>query len=949
MSGFAAPANQSAERKGGRGILGMALLAVLLVSAAGAASAATGEPAGPDPWRSSHGDDPRWASPRFDDSAWREVPLPGTWKQQGYVGVDGTIWFRRVVTLGDVARLAAREDQLGILLGPSDFGSYQVYAGGRLLGSSRGWQRGLPLARAEAFPVPRQAVGDDGNVPLALRVRRVAWIADGSQESGAIGSTLTLGSYRDLRHRSELAWARTLLADVPLLVLGLLFLAAAPYHLLLYLRRRQESGHLWFGLLALTFAANTLASSYWIYTITDRYDLAIRVSDLTGHLAAALAIQFLWTFFSWPLSRTLRAYQLSHLALALFVGLWPSVRPVLASQTARGVWLLPLLALAGVHILREAWRGQVEARTLAIGGAIMVALEGADMTARILDLPWATGVPLAPAGFAAVLVAMSLSLSGRFRRVHDELDRLRATLEEQVRERTAALVVAKDEALAASRAKGEFLANMSHEIRTPLNAVIGMSTLLLMTPMSPTQEDYLETIRTSGDALLALINDILDFSKMESSKVEIERTPFRLATVIEQGLEIVAPLAAQQGIALRYTIQEGISEALVGDAARTRQVLLNLLGNAVKFSLHGEVHVDLSARALDDGRIEAHFAVTDTGIGISEEDLGRLFAAFQQLDGTLARRHGGTGLGLAISKRLTELMGGAIWAESTPGKGSTFHFTIVGEAAPLPQRSPAAAPVRGPAPRRTLRILLAEDQPVNQKVMLALLAHLGYRADAVTTGREALEALARQPYDVVLMDIQMPEMDGMEATRHIREELPVDRQPRILAVTGHAMPGDRERFLGAGMDGFLAKPVKLADLDAALGTNEPAGGDAGEALDPESLEMLRATPSPSGEGLLGELIPLFLTTSAEDLSQARRMAAEGRWREVGAAVHRLKGSSAVLGANRVAELCGAILDRTRRNETEDIGPLLERLERALERARAALGAMVGSTPAAPSD
>jgi signal transduction histidine kinase/ActR/RegA family two-component response regulator len=794
--------------------VGTALLTALLLSPPGVAGADSGGPVQRQLWKSRAGDDPRWASPAYDDAAWRDVSLPGTWKEQGYRGVDGTVWFRRVVTLGTEARLAARNGQLGLLLGAADFGGYQVYAGGRLLGSSRSWPQKLPHAAAEVFPVPREAVGKNGEILLALRVRRAAWITDRSPESGPVGETLLLGSYPALRDRTELAWDRVLLADLPVLTLGLLFLAVAPYHLLLYLRRRQEKGHLWFGLLALAFTANTLASSYWIYTLTGRYDVAVRVSDLTGHAAAALAIQFLWTFFSRPIPRLLRIYQLSHVALALFIALWPSVRPVVASQGLRLLWLLPLLPVAAVLILREAWKGQAEARLLALGGAVMVAVEAVDITARLLAAPWSDRLSLAPFGFAVVLVAMGSSLSSRFRRVHDDLDQLRLSLEEQVRERTAALVEAKDEALRASRVKSEFLANMSHEIRTPLNAVIGMTSLLQKTPVTAEQKDYLEAVQTGGEALLALLTDILDFSKMEAGVVEIERAPFRLASVIEQSLAIVAPLAARQGIALLHTIAYWTPEAMVGDHSRIRQVLVNLLSNAVKFTLEGEVHVTLSARALDDGRLEAHFAVTDTGIGIAQEDLGRLFTPFQQLDGSMTRVHGGAGLGLAISKQLTELMGGAIWAESTAGKGSTFHFTIVGAATPLPRR-PAAVADHSLVRRRPLRILLAEDDLVGQHVMLALLAHLGYQADVAFNGKEVLEALDSQPYDLVLMDIRMPEIDGLETTRRIRQ-LPPVRQPHILALTAYAMTGDRERCLAAGMDGFISKPVKLDQLEEAL-------------------------------------------------------------------------------------------------------------------------------------
>ena len=938
-----------------------ALLAVLLLFPAAGGTA--------ELWRSRPGDDPRWASPGFDDSAWRPVPLPARWRQQGYGGVDGKVWFRRVVPLDAAARLAAERGELGIRLGRSTvYGAYQVYAGGRLAGSSGGWSLELPFPRPEVFPVPREAVGRDGRLALALRVRRIAWAADAEPEAAPVGETLELGSYPALKDSAELAWDRTLLADLPVLLLALLFFVAAPYHVLLYLRRRREVGHLWFGLLALAFAANSFASSYWIYQLTSRHDLAMRASDLTGHLAALLAIQFLWTFFARPISRPLRAYQLSHGALALFVGLWPDARRVAASEGVRMLWLLPLLAAAVVLIAREVRRGDAEARLLALSSLALVAAEAVELGGQALHLPWQSPVSLPPFGFAAVLAAMSYSLSRRFRRVHEELDRLHASLEEQVRERTAALQQAQEGALAASRAKSEFLANMSHEIRTPMSGVIGMTSLLLDTPLTATQKDYVETIRASGEALLVLINDILDLSKMESGKLKIERAPFDLAAVIAESLEIVAPLAARQGLALHHTIAPGTPQALVGDLARTRQILVNLVGNAVKFTPQGEVRVALSARPWggdrgDRGdRWEVLFAVSDTGIGIPGEELDRLFVDFHQLDGSLTRKHGGTGLGLAISRRLTELMGGEIWAESTVGQGSTFCFTLVGEAATCPPRRPAAplpagrGPARPPAdgdpsspddpgdpgdPDDRLRILLAEDHPVNRQVMLGLLGRLGYRADLAVNGLEVLAALARQPYDVILMDVQMPEMDGLEATRRIRRQPPgPGGQPRILAMTAHAMSGDRERCLEVGMDGYLSKPVQIADLAAALAATDRHDATLPpETLDRRTLGLLREL-STGGEDVLGSLVGIFAASSSEDLAALRRLAAEGRWHDVERAAHRLKGGSGSLGAVRVAALCAAVEERVRAARTGEVGPLLTQLEREVERAQGALGQMV---------
>ncbi len=930
-----------------------ALLAVLLFFPAAGATQPSKETAGSPLWKSRPGDDPRWASPTLDDSAWKGVPLPATWRQEDYTGVDGEVWFRRVETLDAAARLAAGRGELGILLGRSTpFGAYQVYAAGRLAGSSGGWRLKLPFSREEVFPIPREAVGRDGRLALALRVRRVAWAADGAPTGAPVGMTLTLGDYQALKDRAELTWDRVLLADLPLLLLAVLFLVAAPYHVVLYLRRRNQIEHLWFGLLALCFAANTFASSYWIYQLTSRHDLAVRVSDLTGHLAALLAIQFLWTFFSRPIPRWLRAYQISHGALALFVGLWPDPRMVNTSEGIRYLWLLPLLAASVVLIAHEARGGDAEARIISLSSLVLVAAVLVELAGLTVPLPWRGTVSLPPFGFAAVLTAMGYALSNRFRRVHDELDGLRSHLEQQVCERTAALRKAQEGALAASRAKSEFLANMSHEIRTPMSGVIGMTSLLLDTRLTARQQDYVETIRTSGEALLVLINDILDLSKMESGKVTIENAPFELAAVIAESLEMVAPLAVRQGLALHRAIAPGTPEALVGDVARTRQILVNLLGNAVKFTPQGTVRVSLSARRLPDGRYEALFAVADTGIGIPNEELDRLFVDFHQLDGSLTRKHGGTGLGLAISRRLTELMGGRIWAESTLGEGSTFYFTLPGEvaAAPLarpaaslpPGREPAAMPRDGrPAPG--LRILVAEDHPVNRQVVLGMLGHLGARADLAANGVEVLEALRRQPYDLILMDVQMPEMDGLEATRRIRLLSDDRHQPRIVAMTAHAMAGDRERCLAGGMDGYLSKPVQITDLAAELAAAKPVSAAPGpataEPLDLQVLNRLREL-SLDGRNILGEVVQTFATSSTDDLATLRQLAAEGRWRDVETTAHRLKGGSGCVGAVRVVAVCAAVEERVRAARTDEVGPLLTRLGQELEAAGEALDRVV---------
>ena len=566
---------------------------------------------------------------------------------------------------------------------------------------------------------------------------------------------------------------------------------------------------------------------------------------------------------------------------------------------------------------------------------------------------------------------------------NEELKGLTDHLEEMVESRTAQLELARDEALAASRAKSEFLANMSHEIRTPLNAVIGLTDLMLDTPLNVEQRDFATTIHASGEALLTIINDILDFSKIESGHMELESVPFDMRRCVEGTLDLLAGKAAEKGLELAYGIDGQTPAQVIGDETRFRQVLLNLVNNSIKFTEVGEVIVDISTRGLQfaDGRAEKYeieIAVRDTGIGIPPDRMDRLFKSFSQVDASTTRKFGGTGLGLAISQRLAHLMGGDLKVMSEgEGLGSTFTFRMVCEAAPnckhvylqrkepkLDDRSvlvvddnetnrrilerqlgrwgldvdtvasgpealeklsgklsydlvvsdmqmpdmdgmmlaelirrqydaatlpiimltslgcrtsemasgafdailskpvkndqlfeaiqksfskrpprraavvaeatdkPVSKPVEAPSPLpsppssvinsghseppRANRLLIAEDNLINQKVVLNMLKRLGYTADVVDNGLEAVKAVKEHSYEIVLMDIQMPEMGGEEATQRIREEVAADRQPWVIALTANALVGDRERFLAAGMDDYISKPVKQATLAEKL-------------------------------------------------------------------------------------------------------------------------------------
>jgi signal transduction histidine kinase/ActR/RegA family two-component response regulator len=846
------------------------------------------------PWKFRFGDAFEGALPGFDDRAWqvRHLPMLRVTRENG----ESVVWYRRQVFLAPEQPGGARLQNLAVLLGPVN-SAYELYAGGRLVGGVGKLppEGRMDYDRKRVLGIPAEAISADGRLLLALRV----WAAPETREVAAPYGGMWLGPSDELTRRLYLH-------DMPAAMVAISFVVAAVFVGALARRRVLPKGAGWFSALALSSSAYALLRSQWKYLLIDDFVVLKEIEHLVAFLTVPAFVQLTWPLLERRVSRPLRVFQWFCVAVAAIAIVSPGLRVNLWVLPVWQAGVLGLTAVGAVTVLSALRQGKVNAKWIAVGA---LAAFVAGLSDILVDRGIYSAPRLAPVGFGCFAFAIAAALGRGFLKDHEELKVLRRDLEDRVGRRTVAL-------LEANEAKSRFLATVSHEIRTPLNGLLGINRLLRGTSLDAQQRSLVEAAGRSGDALASLIGDVLDFTHVESGKMQITPIAMSPRQVFAEALEVVAPTAARKGLDLAGVASPEVPAAILCDPVRWRQVLINLLGNAVKFTVEGWVSARLEVETAPDGVARLVARVSDSGPGIPPADHSRVFEVFTQGRRTGIVTQEGSGLGLAIARNLCRLMGGELNLRGAAGPGALFEATValrsVAEVGVLPAvpdlrgfvahldglgpatesvvrelltrcgmviedraadvtlfgdwgpsyRGPNESkgifigsvaaltmpghdgseivlmPVRegdlcGALVRRLrpttavrveagedcagLRVLLAEDDEVSMTVARLVLQSLGVSVEIATNGRQAVEIEAREPFAVVLLDLEMPEMHGFEVARRIRQRPRVQgTPPRIVALTANTMAEKLDPSGCSQFDEFLTKPVDHDSLARAV-------------------------------------------------------------------------------------------------------------------------------------